>query len=802
MPYHLHHKLLASRWIALLCLITAQASCAATPPAVTSPTTPLAATPAPTSSFVKARLDHVGPDRLGDDHWLDPAAIRKEDDTHTLTGSPSRYVRLWDNATADLRWETQLQQPISDLTLIDAASVVVLTDKDIIALSMRDGAELRRSPLPADGANASHRALLLGGQLFTVTRSSHPEEDAGQPPIVRLWSLADQKILQTFQPCERDCELELYLHNDTLTSIGVDTKEQSTVRAWSLTDQKILYSLDIAPQLYRYSQEEGEDVSIEYRNKVYLNPDATYAAWVSTSSPDAQDSVLSLSALSRPGEVSTATLRGVNVHVEYGERSILFSPDGKTLALIYSGQHDMVTVFADIDGGALKNIRQHTTPAQAPKEYVEGFPDDEEDESYIELSSATFSADNAQLFMYFSHVFFPYRGTRGAEDISRVDDAISLTVATGKPSKTKPPAPPSSEDEDTADAPARPPIPPPQLAEKYLQAWTPGSWEIPLSSTHHGEVFSGLIVNRAPLIWPIGHEAFLLPPQTPYIFDAQGRLIDFESAVISDPERGCELTPQDSSIGVWELKTRTRQILHAEPQLIMTYADALADGQIEVTFLHLEMDSCSYHEGDEEAISAAYEAGAIREGSAVFNPRDQTFSIRSESDSGLDSASATTNRGAYIDPTKRYAEEGETREDEKYYLFLRDRVTGEVALAPDVEADRISLSLDAKRAVFVSDQGVAHVFDMQTRGLISTLTIPPSKHVLLSADSDALIIADQADVVVMDVKTQKAQVISEHTKPIIGMILSGDGQTLFSVQDDGITIAWDWPAIRAALAAQ
>ena len=86
----------------------------------------LADEPAPATAlppFVKARLDHVGPNRIGDDHWLDPAHSTTKDATHTLTGSISGYVRLWDSTTAALAWESRPSKTaITDLTFIDKSS--------------------------------------------------------------------------------------------------------------------------------------------------------------------------------------------------------------------------------------------------------------------------------------------------------------------------------------------------------------------------------------------------------------------------------------------------------------------------------------------------------------------------------------------------------------------------------------------------------------------------------------------------------------------------------------------------------
>ena len=110
-----------------------------------------------------------------------------------------------------------------------------------------------------------------------------------------------------------------------------------------------------------YTDLDDESYPRFYPNIPIFTPDNTFAAWLSQP-PDASEASLSLIALSDPTKISTLPTPGVNIHYQYSEPSIFFSPDQKTVAVTDDGG-DLFVFFADIGDGTLKNLREHTTLA-------------------------------------------------------------------------------------------------------------------------------------------------------------------------------------------------------------------------------------------------------------------------------------------------------------------------------------------------------------------------------------------------------------------------------------------------------
>lgn len=772
----------------------------------------LADEPAPATAlpqFVKARLDHVGPNRIGDDHWLDPAHSTTKDSTHTLTGSISGYIRLWDSATAALAWESRPSKTaITGLTFIDKTSAAATSGQDLIVFNLADGKELYRLPIPPCSAPCKTSVHFAHGHLFTLSQSS-------DPTTFHLWSLADKKVLHTFTASDTFTTLsDFRITNNTLITISeykdkseealyvTSSESKNILRFFSLSDGHTIHSIDIPHNLENNAYTDLDDESYPrfYPNIPIFTPDNTFAAWLSQPY-DASEASLSLIALSDPTKISTLPTPGVNIHYEYSEPSILFSPDQKTVAVTDDGG-DLFVFFADISDGTLKNLRQHTTLAE---------PENIDDDLAIDITSQSFSPDSTLFYLSFDYLNVYALGIRGAPDPEVIkSDSLTLTVATAKPSKKKPPKTPTPPDEKTP-----PRIPPAQFTESYLEI----TIENP-SVSPDGSAFNGLIVNGVKHVWPIQRAPFALTPPNAsevfYRFHSDGQLYEFASAVLGGPDDSCDKDPHPGSISTWDLKTGTRKVLYTEPQLKIYSAAILSNGQILIDLRQYTDDSteCDLYEDEQPEYTPYLKR---------FNPADNTLSPTTTdaepvSNSALFSSSLPLPAADEKVLSSLAKFNGELSPNGQYIISNNDAsgATSITLYDANTQSSILSTGLnnlysatfrfspDSKHLAVLpnaSDNPLqVHIFDIESKSPIPPFNLPSAKFVLFSPDSPSLIVAHNADILIIDFKSQKTlKTLPGHTKPINSLTLSADGKTLFSSQEDGITIAWDWPAIAASL---
>ncbi len=281
------------------------------------------------------------------------------------------------------------------------------------------------------------------------------------------------------------------------------------------------------------------------------------------------------------------------------------------------------------------------------------------------------------------------------------------------------------------------------------------------------------------------------------------------------------MTPQPGSISAWDLKTGIRKILYTHPRLKIDDAASLSDGQILIKRKQYADDitECPIV-SDTDDFEPPYTTEFAR-----FNPADNTLSPTT-----LDGESAHYNTVLFssalplpttdekilsslaklhgeLSPNGQYIIDDDTSEAMENFTLYDAKTLSPILSAgrPESNVATFLFSPDSKYLAvlpYKSDSPPQiHIFDIESKSPIPPFNLPSDKKfVLFSPGSPSLIVAHNADILIIDFKSQKTlKTLSEHTKPINSLTLSADGKTLFSSQEDGITIAWDWPAIAASL---
>ena len=733
--------------------------------------------PAP-SSFIKARLDHLNGQAIDDEHWLNPTAKIARGTTHTLTGSSNGYLRLWDNVTADLLWETRLSaQRITGLAFIDVSAAVAAVGQELIVFDLEGGAERRRFTVPPCEMSCVTSVYLIGGRLFTITYTPTPNFGDENPVQVRLWSIAEGSVLLNFE-FEGSLRVEdIQVINNTLVTYIKEWGEddnfepvpiESVVEFRSLSDGRNILTSKI-PSLYDASTRG------RYSQHIVRSPDDALAAWITDNETDADPTLLNVFV---PSEDTFFTLP---IPIRTDNYKIAFSHDHKSIAVAYGTQMDTLVIIADIKENGIENARQHII-----KRRRETTEDDDDMTFAASVSSLVFSEDNSDLFIDYDFVEYAYTPNPRAspEVIDLKTGAVALTVATAEVSKTKRPR---TQKKNPVNDPALakgPEIPPAAFKNKYISLAT-----FSLASSPDGAVLAGLRVAsfKDSVVWSVNHPPIVVPLTDYSIFHADHQLFDVRSASCSPPEYD---SISEGTIERWDLTTMTREVVYSDPKFLVSSVQQLPDGQLLIC-----------QELYEEDISACDIDDEIRNSGSErlvrFNPKDNSLTPIAVLD-GQEPCDSIDPSSLPQSPDGQYTLD--TTEDNK--LCVLDAETHGVVFnlneAVGSYGSQYFFSPDSRYLAVILEEppGSLQLFDIQSRTLRAVFD--DANTAAFASDGRRLVFAQNNSLHIIDIETlMPLLTLSEHTKPIEALLLSADGSTLFSLQTNGITIAWDWTAISA-----